>query len=269
MVNNESSTFISINDFDDKANQSLFISSEVDDSHPFVHHLYIRHGSLHYLVYDPVDDVVLDHFSGEKLNANLFEYESSGYLSFFHLQAFTHIGSITHAQCSYYPPHICNDSDTDSEYKARIYEDITLIMNRAQLESAGYLMEAHLLGNSITGVQFKSVLVTISDCVSDRVTHYLGNDEDSDHDMAKLLLRHMDVIDEVVLSIANEIPIPKDTIIALKKAVLSGEILNAILVNKDFERLEGIECLDKMFGQRRFSSDSAFIGKYENLPSTL
>ncbi len=243
---------ISISDFENKSDRSLFISSEVTDALPFVHHFYISQGQLHYLVYDPVDDIVVDYYHGESIRASLLEYIEGANLNFFDLESFTLLSEYTLAQCSCYP----NTAYDDTAYFAKVFEDVTLVINHSQIESAGYLMELHHLSNSIIGIEIRQILNIIHNCISNLINESIEKGENS---LAILLFQHSDAVDTVLLALFNEIPVSIEDIKRFEAVVTTKEVLLSLLRTDAFRQRDGGRLLDKMLGKSKFTSNEQFI----------
>lgn len=237
---------LSIRIFRDASDRSLFISSEVTDTHPFVHHCYIKDGKLHYIVYDPVDDILIEHHTGESISYTTIKYEKTASLNFFDLEAHNILKRIILAKTAYYQP----PNDPDSTYYTKIMEDIALSINKEHAKSAGYLTDSHNLANSIVGTHIKRIMAFI-------VNQLLNMSNEAfnaqNNDMVAIAEKCIEVCDEISLSIINSQPIGLDTIKAFKQIITDREILDVLVSHPDFILLECRNYFDLMLGKSSFS----------------
>jgi hypothetical protein len=253
-MQNESSVvnLLSVNEFPSLDNKSLFVSSEVCDKNPYVHHLYLRDDLFHYLVYDPCDDIVIEHISADSLPYTLFLSNPNASFNFFDSIAYELIAPLSKAKCSYYNLTV-NDYE---DYLTKTLEDVALIMNASQTLSAGYLVTIEYLGNSLAADSINESLQIISAAASSALQEVEFGESKSLH---KLHIKHQNAIDEVILAIRNGMPLSLEKIKDFKRAILSKSILTTLLENESFIQIGGVDCMDLLLGGYKFSQDPLFL----------
>jgi hypothetical protein len=260
MHNESVVSLLSVSEFQSQDNKSLFTSSEVCDRNPYVHHLYLQNNLLHYLVYDPCDDVVIEHISAESLPYSIFLSNPNSSFNFFDSTAYELIAPLSKAKCFFYKPTI-KDGET---YLTKILEDVALVMNPSQILTAGYLISIEYLGNSLAADSINESLEIISETASKALYEVEFGDSKSLH---KLYSKHHSAIDEVMLAIRNEMPLSLEKIGDFKRAILSNPILIPLLKNETFIQIGGVDCVDLLLGSFKFSQNSLFIAVQERSPT--
>jgi hypothetical protein len=233
------------------SNRTIFVSSDISDDNPFVHHFYTKDGEFHYLVYDPIDDIVIEHYPSDSFSLDVFESNPSSSFVFFDEAGFELISPLSLARCELF-----KKSNTKT-FETKIMEDISLITNPNQILSCGYLLNIQNLGNSLAANSINPVLDIISNiCLSLEGTIDLGQNKL----MQETYLKNVQAIDAVMLAIKNELPLTNEQIAGFKRTVLSFPLLQLLISNSNFMERGGVDCLDLLFGNFGFSSHANFKG---------
>tara|TARA_B100001245_G_scaffold236653_1_gene229258 strand:- start:18928 stop:19686 length:759 start_codon:yes stop_codon:yes gene_type:complete len=221
--------------------RTLFVSSEVSKDLPFVHHCYIKDSELHYLVYDHINDIVIDYRSGEYLPKHIFAYKDAAHLSFFDLKSFKVISSLTLSQCSFY----AYPEDNLGTFISKTFGEIRLSMNHQHLSQTGYLLNAHRLGNSITASEINKILEITHSALTMLVDKAI---ESGDNYNAIAYFQHYDTVDRIALAMRNDNPIPIYDVEFFRDVIFADGVLATMSKCREFRRIKGNVIIDRMLG---------------------
>ena len=233
--------YFSMSCFGEDYDRTLFVSSEVSKSLPFVHHCYIKDSKLHYLVYDHINDVVIDYRTGDYLPKYIFENNAAAHLSFFDLKSFKAISSFTLAQCSFY----AYPDDNLGAFLSKTFDDIRLSINHQHFIRSGYLLNAHRLGNSIFAFEISKVIEVVHSALMTLVDKAI---ERGDNYNAIAYFQHYDTVDRIALAMRNDNPIPIYDVEFFRDVIFADGVLATMSKCREFRRIKGNVIIDRMLG---------------------
>lgn len=233
--------YLSMSCFGEGDDRTLFVSSEVSKALPFVHHCYIKSSKLHYLVYDHINDIVIDYRSGEYLPKHIFENTAAAHLSFFDLRSFKAISVLTLAQCSFY----AYPEDNLGAFISKTFDDIRLSINHQHLSQTGYLLNAHRLGNSISAFEISKILEIVHGALVSLVDKAM---ESGDNYNTIAYFQHYDTVDRIALAMRSDSPIPIYDVEFFRDVIFADGVLATMSKCKEFRRIKGNVIIDKMLG---------------------